>query len=71
MQASLARQASSRALGFKRLDYPAMDPPEWNKFITIRQENGTIKIGELPMNYWLKAPYAPTYQENYSKHCDL
>jgi succinate dehydrogenase/fumarate reductase flavoprotein subunit len=71
MQASLARLASSRALGFKRLDYPAVDPPEWNKFITIRQDNGNIKIGELPLNYWLKPPYAATYTENYDKYCDL
>ena len=33
-----------------------MDPPEWNKFITVRQENGTVKAGELPFNYWLLPP---------------
>jgi succinate dehydrogenase/fumarate reductase flavoprotein subunit len=69
MNASLARKASSR--GFKRLDYPEMDSPEWNKFITIKLENEEAKIGELPLNYWLKPPNAPTYEENYKKHCGI
>ena len=71
MHASLARKASSRVLGFKRIDHPEMDPPEWTKFITVKLENGEVKKGELPPKYWLKAPYAPTYKENYDKHCGL
>ena len=71
MQASLARKASSKFLDFKRLDYPEMDPPEWNKLITIRLENGDVKVGESPFNYWLLPPNAPTYEENYQKHCGL
>ncbi|MFC1909433.1 FAD-dependent oxidoreductase [Chloroflexota bacterium] len=71
MNASLARKASSPALDFKRLDYPEVDPTEWNKFVTIRLENGEVKDGELPLNYWLLPPNAPTYQENYQKHSGL
>ncbi|GAH63059.1 unnamed protein product, partial [marine sediment metagenome] len=71
MHASLARKASSEMLDFKRLDYPEMDPPEWNKFVTIKLENGKVKAGELPLNYWLLPPNAPTYQENYKQHCEL
>ena len=71
MHASLARKASSMPLDFKRLDYPEMDPPEWNKFVTIRLENGNVKVGELPLNYWLLPPNAPTYEENYKKHSSL
>ena len=71
MHASLARKASSRPLDFKRLDYPAMDPQEWNKLITIKQKSGDIKVGELPVNYYLLSPNAPTYKENYQKHCGL
>ena len=71
MQASLARKASSTALDFNRIDYPEMDPPEWNKFVTIRLENGRSKVGEMPINYWLLPPNAPTYEENYREHCDL
>ena len=71
MEASLARKASSKRLGFSRLDYPQNDPPEWNKFLTIRLENGTIKTGDLPFNYWLLPPNAPLYEENYRKHSNL
>jgi succinate dehydrogenase/fumarate reductase flavoprotein subunit len=71
MQASLARKASSLWLDFKRMDYPEVDPPDWNKIVTIRQENGDIKTGELPIDYWLNPPYAPGYEENYRKHCEL
>ncbi|MBA7615819.1 Adenylylsulfate reductase subunit alpha [subsurface metagenome] len=71
MQASLARRASSKALGFKRLDYPEIDALEWNKYVTTKLENGELKVGEMPFNYWLLPPNAPTYQENYDKHCGL
>ena len=36
MNASLARKASSALLGFRRLDYPDVDPPEWRKFLAVR-----------------------------------
>jgi succinate dehydrogenase/fumarate reductase flavoprotein subunit len=71
MHASLARKASSLPLDFKRIDYPQMDPPEWEKFVTTRLENGEVKVGELPFNYWLLLPNAPTYEENYKAHCGL
>ncbi len=71
IHATLAHTASSRHLDLKRLDYPEMDPPEWYKYLTIRQENGKIKTGELSVEYWLKSPNAPTYEENYRKHCQL
>ncbi|MBA7714058.1 hypothetical protein ES703_123072 [subsurface metagenome] len=71
MHASLARKASSLALDFKRIDYPEMDPPEWSKFVTTRLEDGEVKVGELPFNYWLLPPNTPTYQENYRRHCGL
>ncbi len=71
MYASLARKASSLSLDFKRTDYPEKDPPEWHKFVTTRLENGEVKTGELPLNYWLLPPNAPTYKENYDRHCGL
>ncbi|MFB0516818.1 MAG: FAD-dependent oxidoreductase [Candidatus Neomarinimicrobiota bacterium] len=71
IHASLARKASSRPLDFKRVDYPDMDPPEWNKFITIRLEDGEVKIGDLPSNFWVSPPNAATHRENYEKHCGL
>jgi succinate dehydrogenase/fumarate reductase flavoprotein subunit len=68
MQASLARKASNTVLDFHRLDYPEMDPPEWNKLLPIKQANGEVKVRELPLDYFLKPPYAPTYEENYRAH---
>ncbi len=62
LNASLARKASSRALGFERIDYPEMDPPEWDKFITIKLENDEIKIGEKPSEFW------GNMKEEYEKH---
>jgi hypothetical protein len=37
-------------------------------YITVREENGGVKTGKLPHKYWLKPPYAPTYEENYKRH---
>jgi succinate dehydrogenase/fumarate reductase flavoprotein subunit len=71
IHASLARKASSISLDFNRIDYPEMDLLEWNKFITLRQEKGEVKVGELPINYWLLPPYAPTFRQNYNVHCGL
>jgi succinate dehydrogenase/fumarate reductase flavoprotein subunit len=71
MHACLARQASSRFLDFKRLDYRELDPEAWNKFVTIRLVDRSIKVGELPFNFWLRQPNAPTYRENYEQHREV
>jgi succinate dehydrogenase/fumarate reductase flavoprotein subunit len=52
LEGSLARQASSQRLGFQRIDYPQIDPPEWNKFITLKLENEHLKTGERAFGYW-------------------
>ena len=67
LNASLVRKASSRALNFFRIDYPSIDPPEWNKFVTVKMENGKVKTGELPLNYWgdMKANYE-AYNKDYT-----
>jgi succinate dehydrogenase/fumarate reductase flavoprotein subunit len=51
LHASTARKASSRFLNFQRIDFPQVDPPEWHKFITVKQENGSVKAGELLQGY--------------------
>ena len=71
VQASLARKASSAALNFHRLDYPIQDPPEWQKLLPIRQEGDRVEVRELPQNYHLLPPYAPSYEENYRVHSGL
>ena len=52
INASLARKASSAPLNFRRIDYPTLDPPEWNKYITLKLENDKVKTGELPQVFW-------------------
>jgi len=67
LQASLARKCSSAHLDFSRLDYPQMDPAEWQKLLPIRQEEGRVAVRELPLDFHLRAPYAATYEENYRR----
>ncbi len=62
INASLARKASSRILDFNRIDYPQIDPPEWNKLVTLKLENNKVKTGEMPSGYW------GNMKENYEKH---
>ncbi len=62
IHASLARKASSQYLGFNRIDYPELDPPEWHKWITLWLENGDVKIGDLPIDH------AFPLSENYEAH---
>ena len=66
IQASRARKASSIPLGFQRIDYPDVDPPEWNKFLTIKLENDKAKIGERPPRFWgdMKQQYE-AYNKDY------
>ncbi len=68
IKSSLERKASNSVLDFHRLDYPEMDPPEWNKLLPIRQENNKVAIRELPLDFHLKAPYAASYEENYQRY---
>ncbi len=51
LHACLGRKASSSFLDFHRLDYPELDPPEWKKWLTLKLENGEVKIGELALDY--------------------
>lgn len=62
LHASLSRKASSRLLGFFRLDCPEVDPGEWHKWVTVRVEDGTVRAGEMALDFW--KPLA----ENYEKH---
>ena len=71
IHACLAREASSKLPNFVRLDYPAVDPPEWQKFLLVKLVEGKVTVGELPLDYHLRPPYAPTYEENYQRYCDL
>jgi succinate dehydrogenase/fumarate reductase flavoprotein subunit len=52
IHASRARKASSIPLNLQRIDYPAVDPPEWDKYLTLKLENDKVKVGELPVTFW-------------------
>jgi succinate dehydrogenase/fumarate reductase flavoprotein subunit len=52
LQASLARRASSKQLNFARSDYPEMDPPEWHKFVTVKNTSEGIVFGEKAIDYY-------------------
>ncbi|MBW1799685.1 MAG: FAD-dependent oxidoreductase [Deltaproteobacteria bacterium] len=65
MHACLARKASNSFLNFTRLDYPEVNPPEWHRWITTRLEDGDVRVGELPIDYW------GSFEENYEAHCGL
>jgi succinate dehydrogenase/fumarate reductase flavoprotein subunit len=72
MNACRARKASIAMLAFQRLDYPEIDPPDWHKYVPIRLENNEVKVRELPLDYYLQSPNAPTLEENYEQHrCDI
>lgn len=68
IHASLARKSSSNILDFHRVDYPAIEPREWRKYVTLKLQNDKVVAGDLPLNYFLSAPYASTFKENYEVH---
>lgn len=64
--ASQQRKASSSTLHFSRVDYPQMDPPEWQKFLVIRRSGTGLETSFRPHGFWgdLEANYAPRAEEN-------
>jgi len=60
IQASLARKASSKPLGFTRQDYPELDPPQWHKFVTVRRGKTGIKTGDRSLDF--AAPLGDNYE---------
>jgi succinate dehydrogenase/fumarate reductase flavoprotein subunit len=71
LNASLTRKASNTYLDFNRIDHPQNDPPDFQKFFPMKLDGNRIKVRELPLDFHLKSPYAPTYEENYEAHKDL
>jgi succinate dehydrogenase/fumarate reductase flavoprotein subunit len=62
IHASIARKASSQYLSFFRLDYQDTDPPEWNKWVTIKLEEDKVTEGELSIDFW------KPLKDNYEKY---
>ncbi len=40
-------------------------------YLSIRLDNDKVSHSERPIRWWLKTPYAPTYEENYRIHSSL
>jgi len=68
IRASLAREASNTFLNFSRYDFPEVNQPEWDKYITVKELDGKPVIGELPLRYFLKGQYSGDWAENYHKY---
>ena len=65
LEACLARKASHTYLDFERVDYPEVDLPEWNQWVTVKQDQGIIKANKLPLDYH------GDLKKNYDDHCGL
>ncbi len=63
-----ARKASSDVLNFHRVDYPEVDPDEWDCFIPIKQIDGVVTARKLDHEYYREAPYSDVLLENYEKY---
>jgi succinate dehydrogenase/fumarate reductase flavoprotein subunit len=51
MEGCRARKAGNTFLGFIRTDYPLINPPEWNKWTTVKLQDNAVKAGELTLDY--------------------
>lgn len=51
LTAALERRASSRYHLHFRVDYPRWDPPEWKKWILVRQMENQITVEHRPIEY--------------------
>lgn len=51
LTAALERRASSHYHLHFRVDYPQWDPPEWKKWILLRQVEGQINVEHRPIEY--------------------
>ena len=65
LEACRARQASCTNLEFKRLDFPAIDPPEWRKWVTLKLVDGKVSSGSLPLDFY------GNMKNSYEAHCRL
>ena len=65
LSACQERRASSKPLGFFRQDFPADDPSDWHKLITVRQEEGEVRSRTLDLEFWghLKTAYTEHNRE--------
>jgi succinate dehydrogenase/fumarate reductase flavoprotein subunit len=65
MEGCRARKAGNAMLGFTRSDYPEMNPPDWQKWVTVRLDAGKVKTGEQALDDY------GDLEKNYRAHCGL
>jgi succinate dehydrogenase/fumarate reductase flavoprotein subunit len=65
LEACRARKASNTTLGFTRSDYPRINPPDWQKWVTLKQDQGHLRTGELALDYH------GDVEKNYKAHSGL
>lgn len=70
-ESAKARKGSSDLLGFYRTDYPAVDEPEWHKFLPISKTEKGVNVRGVPCDYYLRDPYLTTLKSNYEKYAEL
>jgi succinate dehydrogenase/fumarate reductase flavoprotein subunit len=51
LSAALERRASSHYHLHFRVDYPEWDPPDWKKWVLVRQQEDKISIEHRPIEY--------------------
>ncbi len=68
MYASLSRKANSTYLGFIRQDCSDEDPIQWHQLVAVRKTEGQVYDRRIPLDYYLKPPYAASFEENYREH---
>lgn len=71
IHASLRRKCSNPIMEFNRVEYPQHKVPDNEKLFPIRFNGTEVESRELDKDFYLKAPYSSSYDENYDKYCAL
>ena len=50
MQRVTCAAGEQQLLGFRRIDFPAVDPPEWRKLLPIRKAGDGVAVREQPLD---------------------
>ncbi len=72
LHSASARKAGCRYLHFQRSDYPEVDPPEWQVFVTVKRRGGCVTVEKIPLDYYGSVKqnyeaYNQAYLENQSR----
>jgi len=72
LEASKARKCSIAQYSFERIDYPEECPDDQLTLLCAHlKDDDKFVYEEVPVRYYLQAPYADNYSDNYDKYCNL